>query len=198
MTSIKRHLNPWLALVGMLAGACTMFALPAIASAHWCVYPPLSQPFLSWGDQNEYAAVPGQWYDSFQGWRWTLTGGASVMTTTLQDGSTGDVLDLPSGSQAVSPVMCVNSSFTTMRTMIQDVTGDEGVEAYVSYLGDYGWSAPTDIGNLNSQANSWAPSSPLGLQPSAGDWQYAQFTLIAGGRSSEFQIYNVYVDPYSK
>ncbi|MGO9972196.1 MAG: hypothetical protein ACLP01_05175 [Solirubrobacteraceae bacterium] len=197
MTSIKRHLNPWLALAGVLAGACTMFALPAIASAHWCVTPPLSQPFLSWGDQNEYAAVPGQWYDNFPGWRWTLTGGASVTTTTLQDGSTGEVLDLPSGSQAVSPVMCVNSSYTTVRTMVQDVTGNEGVEAYVSYLGNDGWSAPIDIGNLNSQANSWAPSSPLGLQP-GDDWQYAQFTFIPGGQSSEFQIYNVYVDPYSK
>ena len=26
-------------------------------------------------------------------------------------------------------------------------------------------------------------------------WQRARFTLIAGGRTSEFQIYDFYVDP---
>src|ERR1700733_5298612 len=64
-----------------------------------CTAPTLSQPFLAWGDTNWYALAPGETADDFAGAGWTLKGGAKIVTATLEDGTTGSVLDLPGGSQ---------------------------------------------------------------------------------------------------
>ena len=67
------------------------------------------KPLLSFGDSNWYTLTPGESLDNFDGGGWTLTGGAQIQTTDLADGQTGSVLDLPSGSTAVSPTICVDS-----------------------------------------------------------------------------------------
>ena len=100
-----------------------------------CSAPQLSQPLLSVGDSNWYTMTPGETVDNFDGSGWTLTGGAQIKTTTLADGHTGSVLDLPSGSKAVSPTMCVNTGYQTVRTDVRNVVGAEGVQFYVSYAG---------------------------------------------------------------
>ncbi|MBV8432641.1 MAG: hypothetical protein JO244_15865, partial [Solirubrobacterales bacterium] len=92
-----------------------------------CSSPLLSQPFLAWGDSNSYMLVPGQTADDFNGQGWQLSGGAKVVTTQLSDGTTNSVLDLPSGSKAVSPVICVSSAYPTARAMVRNVKGAEGV-----------------------------------------------------------------------
>src|SRR5438874_1204907 len=81
-----------------------------------CKEPTLTQPFQDAGDNNYYVLAPGQTPGNFEGTGWTLSGGASIKTTTLADGSTGYVLDLPSGSKAVSPSFCVTSLYPTERT----------------------------------------------------------------------------------
>src|SRR6202007_2713862 len=89
-----------------------------------------SQPFTSFKDNNWYTLVPGQSAEGFNGEGWELSGGASVQTTTLPDGSTGTVLDLPSGSKAVSPRTCVTSWYPTARAYVRNVVGGEGVQFY--------------------------------------------------------------------
>src|ERR1035438_7703870 len=54
-----------------------------------CTTPVFSQPFLSWQDTNSYTLVSGQSADNFSGAGWVLSGGASLVTTTLADGRTG-------------------------------------------------------------------------------------------------------------
>jgi hypothetical protein len=98
-------------------------ASPALANtaspwASWvdtsaCYSPSFSQPFLSSGDARWYTLAPGESPNSFDGTGWTLTGGAQIKTAASADTSASPVLDLPSGSQAVSPPMCV--SLTTPR-----------------------------------------------------------------------------------
>ena len=85
-----------------------------------CSNPTLSQPFLSVGDHNWYTLMPGESADSFAGGGWTLSGGAKIVTTKLADGTTGSVLDLPSGLKAVSPVICVTSAYPTARTTVRN------------------------------------------------------------------------------
>ena len=193
------------ALLGV--GASGLAAAPAFADASisssisWCSAPALTQPFLAWGDQNEYALLPGESSDSFDGSGWSLSGGANIVSAGLYDGTTGPVLDLPSGSEAVSPAFCVNSSFQDARTMVDDVAGDEGVQVYVSYQGTSTWHSPENVGLVNGQQNSWTLSDSVSLQPPPDDvwgWRLARITLIPGGQTSEFQIYDLYVDPYSK
>jgi hypothetical protein len=192
-----------LVLSATVSGVAATPAMADQAAGGWCSDPSLTQPFLAWGDQNYYTLVRGQGSSGFRGFGWRLAGGASAVATRLSDGSTGGVLDLPSGSTAVSPAVCVNSTFPDARMLVNDVTGDEGVEVYVSYrdTGAWGsdWSQPVDIGGVNGGQSGWALSDPVDLPaPGDTDWQLARFTFVAGGTSSEFQIYDFYLDPYGR
>jgi hypothetical protein len=185
------------------AGASGPADAAGIAAPAWCSNPVLTQPFLAWGDQSYYTLVRGQGDSGFVGNGWTMTGGARVVTTQLSDGTTGGVLDLPSGANALSPIVCVNSSYPDARMLVNDVSGDEGVEVDVSYLNMDSWipswTQPVDLGAVNGGQSTWALSDPVDLPTPADDgWQLARFTFAAGGTSSEFQIYDFYLDPYSR
>src|SRR5438105_4398981 len=88
-----------LVAVAALSAALVISAAPAQAelTPSSCTAPALSQPFLYAGDSNYYALVPGQSPGQFEGKGWVLSGGAKVVKS-----RTGGVLDLPSGSKAVS------------------------------------------------------------------------------------------------
>jgi hypothetical protein len=172
---------------------------PAEIDRTACTYPELAQTF-SWArDPNWYFQAPGQTDGSFVGDGWKLRNGAQVVSTTLADGSAGQVLDLPSGSRAVSPTMCVDSGFKTARTMVRNVVGGEGVQFFVSYDGTNTWTQPKGTGQVHGDKADWTLSSPVNLQPSSTPgWQLVRFSFIAGGKTSEFQIYDLYVDPRMK
>jgi hypothetical protein len=164
-----------------------------------CTSPVLSQSFLSARDNNWYTLVPGESPDSFDGSGWTLSGGASVVTTSLQDGSQGSVLDLPSGASALSPAICVTSDYPVARTIVRNVVGAEGVQFYVSYEGTNTWLNPRNTGQVHGQQSNWTLSDPVNLQPTvAAGWQIVRFKFVAGGQHSDFQIYDFYVDPRMK
>src|SRR5690349_18923507 len=94
------------ALLALGAGAAQA-AQPQSFSTAGCIAPALTQPFAQINDHSNYMLAPGQSDGQFQGTGWTLSGGASIVTATLPDGGAGQVLDMPSGSKAVSPVICV-------------------------------------------------------------------------------------------
>ena len=186
-----------------LTAACAG-AAPALAStpsttaidASGCTAPVLSQPLIPFGDSNWYTMVPGETPDAFNGAGWTLTGGASVKTTTLADGTTGQVLDLPSGSRAVSPTFCVTSSYSTARAEVRDVAGGEGVQFDVSYAGTPSWTTPRNTGELRGGVGAWLLSAPVSLEPNeTAGWQLVRFTFVPDGTASDFRIYNFWVDP---
>ena len=161
--------------------------------------PLLTQPFLSAGDHNYYALVPGQTPGNFDGTGWTFSGGAKVLTTVLSDGATGTVLDLPSGSKAVSPTICVTSAYPTARMMVRDLVGSDGVFFYVSYAGTNTWNTPKNTGQVHGTGTAWTLSGSVNLQPyNVTGWQPVRFTLTPGGNSSNFEVYNFYVDPRMK
>jgi hypothetical protein len=160
----------------------------------------MGQTFLSMKDRNWYTLAPGQSPDGFNGAGWTLTNGAQIVSTQLQDGQSGSVLDLPSGAVAVSPPICVTSDYPTARTLVRNVVGGEGVQFYVSYQGTHTWEQPQNTGQLHGQKNGWTVSSPVNLQPDhhTVGWQIVRFAFVAGGKTSDFQVYNFYVDPRMK
>jgi hypothetical protein len=186
-------------------------ALPAVASAKAparasdpgakasgassCAAPALSQPFLPWGDANEYTPFPGETFDSVDGLGWTLQGGATLVTSALQDGSSGQVLDMPAGSVVVSTPLCVDASnYPSARAMVADVTGTEGVTVEVSYVSGADWSRLMPAGNIKNTAGGWYPSKPIMLH--AGGLQgmhLLRLVLVAG--AGEYRVYNLFVDP---
>ena len=190
-------------VVVLSAAAVGLGASPALAgtvtTVSQCSPPPLSQPFLAYGDQNYYTLAPGEKPNNFDGAGWTLAGGAKVVKTNSADGTMKNVLDLPSGSSAVSPTICVSSSYPTARTMVRNVLGSEGVSFSVSYENTPSWSTPQNTGLIDGSGRVWTLSDPVSLQPAdVSGWQLVRFTFVAGGTASEFQLYNFYIDPYSK
>ena len=165
-----------------------------------CMNPTLSQTFLTTKDRNWYTLAPGQSPDGFTGAGWTLARGAQIVNTQLQNGQPGSVLDLPSGAVAISPPMCVTSDYPTARTLVRNVVGGEGVQFYVSYAGTHTWEQPQNTGQVHGQQNKWTISNPVNVQPDhkTAGWQIVRFAFVAGGNSSDFQVYNFYVDPRMK
>ena len=190
--------------IAACAAVLALGAVPAQALAEGstsstaknCEAPVLSQPLLSAGDTNSYFLVPGESEDNFAGTGWSLSAGASIKTVTLADGKTGAVLDLSSGARAVSPTICVTNDDPSARFIERRLGGNQGVNFYVSYWGSKGWSARYG-GQVRAPGTAWSLSEPVAMQPANNSgWQLAQITLAAGGNSSEFQLYDLYVDPY--
>ncbi len=170
-------------------------SLNSVVDTTSCTAPALGQPFLSWRDQNEYTLAPGESSDSFDGTGWTLIGGASIKTETLADGQTGDVLDLPSGSYAVSPPMCVESDYPTARAMVQ-TSGDAQAGAGVFYAANKADQQLQLSGMMQGAGSGFTLSKPLQVHPgNLAGWQQVQFLFGATGTKGDAKVYNFYVDP---
>jgi hypothetical protein len=196
--------------VGLGATVAALGAAPAAAATTGasspntssCTEPTLTQPFLAWGDSNSYALAPGETADRFTGAGWTLTGGAKIVVATLEDGTTGSVLDLPRGSAAVSPTICLTSDYPTARAMIRNVSGSNAgsVGFSVSYAGTSTATVPIQTGTFKTTGSagvtgSWALSVPANLDTSTTPgWQLMRITLTATG-PKDLQVYNLYNDP---
>jgi hypothetical protein len=183
------------ALAAVLAGLAVAPAQAATSSVDtsWCSAPPAFQPFLAWGERNWYAMVPGESLDNFAGSGWALTGGAKITTQTLADGKTGLVLDMPSGSTAVSPEMCIGDGYPIARTLIRYGSGSSGSVAFTPY----DLTANTKLGTMQlpGRAN-WSLTPPVNVLPGAvHGWHIMQFSYVAGGRNTDLQIYDFAVDP---
>jgi hypothetical protein len=161
-----------------------------------CVPPTLSQSFLSYGDQNWYTPTPGESAAGFTGTGWTLSGGASVVTTQLPGGATGPVLNLPSGAKAVSPVMCVTSAYPSARAVMRTVSGDGNIGMYVAYQGTTSWNNPQHSGDLGGTNTAWGASGSGNIQPGKySGWQLVQITLTGNGTGKVVQVFDFEIDP---
>lgn len=183
----------------MLVGTTATAAQAEITSTAECADAALTQHFLYAGDTNWYAPVPGQDENGFNGEGWTLSGGASIVSTTDATGRPNSALDLPSGSKAVSPTICVTRDFPRARMLVRNVVGSEGVFFYVSYAGTSTWSKPKNTGQVHGSGTAWTLADPINLQPfGVNGWQLVKFTFIPGGKTSRFQIYDFWADPFAR
>jgi hypothetical protein len=172
---------------------------PPTPSTGPCSEPVLSQIFLPAGDASYYTPAPGQAGGGFVGTGWTLTGGANIVTTTRDDGTGGLVLDLPAGSMAVSPDMCVTSLYPTARMMLRSLYGGDDISFRVSYGGTNTWTNPHETGHVHGSNKSWTLSDSVHLQPSnVSGWQVLRVTLVPDGGHGEFQLYDLELDPYAR
>ncbi len=138
-----------------------------------CTAPTLTQPFLSWQDTNWYALAPGQSANSFTGTGWVLSGGAKIVTMKLANGTTGSALDLPAGSQAVSPTVCLTSAYPNARMMVSNLSGSNGgkVGFSVSYAGTSSATNPVQTGTFKTTGNR--ASAADGCSQTLSRWRRA-------------------------
>ena len=192
-------------IIGRAAGLAVLFAAATVGSAQAspvrtsaCSQPSytFSQPFSAFRDSNWYTLAPGQSVDSFDATGWILSGGAKLVTTTLADGSTGTVLELPAGATAVSPPMCVSAAYPKARAQVRDLVGAPSIHLFVQYTNTPSWEKPAAVGTFAAQTQ-WVNSQPLNLHPgNLYGWQQEVFTLTGGAKGSDAQVYDFYVDPH--
>ena len=183
------------ALPAQAAMAKTTSAATTATSSTTCnTDPVLTQPFLAYRDSNWYTLVPGQTPDNFQGTGWTLTGGAKLLSSSVLDGSTGSVLDLPPGSTVTSPIMCVESGMNLARMITRVVGGPENNSTSFQVYSAAGKTIGGSMG-VNG-GSSWALSPPVNVVPgSFSGWESVYFTFTAKAKAGDLQLYDFYVDP---
>ena|SRR5579859_3955900 len=182
------------ALLGVFAASS---AAQASVDTSQCTTAESAQQFLYANDNNWYVPVPGEGHDNFAADGWTLSGGARIVAEKLLDGTEGQVLDLPSGSKAVSPVVCVTSQSPTARAVVRNVKGAEGVYFYVEYEGTNTWNKPKNTGQIHGDHTDWTTVTPVNMQPeNTPRLQPMRITLVPGGTTSDFEVYNLYIDPH--
>ncbi len=157
-----------------------------------CPLPTLTEPFAPL-DPNLYALAPGESADDFAGTGWTLLG-SSIVSTKLNDGTTGNVLDLPAGSVAISPPMCITDQCPTARAIGRDLKGPGGATIEVAYVA--GKALSLSSGTITGTSSSWSLGPVVNLTPSTtAGAQLAVFTFVGGASGSDSQLYDFYIDP---
>jgi hypothetical protein len=194
---VRKYLFSRSAVPALFAAALTAFLIPGTASADVstlssCAAPAVSQPFLGWGDDNWYTPAPGVSPDSFTGAGWVLTGGASVNTTVLADGTIGTVLDLPAGSSATSPAVCVQQDepYARMLTRTLGTSGSAGAAFF--YATPVGSRLAGGMPMVST--TQWAETNFANVFRGIGaEMEY--FTFVSDQRAGDLQVYDLFIDP---
>jgi hypothetical protein len=209
-------------LVGLLSGALGLSTGSALAAAPTssavsappaaaaspsapgatCPAQVLTQPFAAWNDLNYYTLVPGGNFVNPLAAGWTLGGGAQIVAAAQPSGAAGPVLDLPSHAWAVSAPVCVTLEDQTARVFARAVKGNEGVAVAVAYAGTPTMNDPRYTGQVSGPTSGWAPSEPFNVQPQLGGpgagAREVRFVFVANGCRSDYELYDLYVDPRMK
>ncbi len=203
---LRPRRRPSLPLAGILAGlSITAFSggLPVAsaqaASVPKCETEAFSQPFLQWGDSNDYSLIAGGDFESSTS-PWTLSGGAQRAAGSETYAATGTLgawsLALPAGASAQSPFTCVEPNDRTFRLFARSEGSASKVLASVVY--------ETVVGNITipvgiaSATSSWQPTAAfhtgvlLGALLSEGSVHVAlRFTALTGAS----RVDDVFLDP---
>jgi hypothetical protein len=203
--ALRGSLAASLTLVAVLASTSPAVADEAIlaettaASQQECQAPLLAQPFLDLNDNRHYVLAPGGDFSDPGGAGWQFSGGARIVNDTRPDGTTGGSLYMPSGSTAVSPVMCVDMTYPTARLWARTLGGDGDITFSVSYAATKTELKPQNVGHVKGDRRGWKLSGDVHIKPElAGKddgWRKVAFVLTAGGKTGQFQLDGIYVDP---
>jgi hypothetical protein len=174
-----------------------------------CVDPLIENPFTQFGDYADYVLAPdGNFDNSVSGWQ--FAGGARVVET-----DKGRSLQMPDGSTAISPSMCLDLHFPTFRMYHKTIKHDNHLavgkrdkselkvevvylniekpkwEKMAKFKGKDGVSAPGD----------YMLSEPIDLKPEIGGklpgarQAALRFTVEDVEDGESILLDDVYVDP---
>jgi hypothetical protein len=194
MNAPARRLLILVASVGALIAAAPISSAQADpVGGGTCNPSPLTQAFAPWGDTSSYELAPG---GDFETSGWTLSNGAQVVAGSEPFAATGTLgassLSLPAGGSAVSPSMCVNAAYPTLRFFI---AGTGTVLVQVVYNGK---AIPT---GLAFASGTWSPSPVLmtgGAIIGAFSGGTGQVSLRLTALTGHPQVDDVFIDPWNR
>ena len=188
----------FLSALACSASLGALSASPALASegSATCEGQAFSQPFAALGDFNYYTLVSGSQFNSAEE-GWQLTGGAHIAQSNRPEGSTGGVLELPPGAEAISPPECVTLQYPTARTYARRTEGEGRVRVAVAYAN---MRTARQVALLWSKAGSWRLSEPFDIRPELGglgeEARQVRFIFSTNEEhTAVYDVYSVYVDP---
>jgi hypothetical protein len=212
MTSAARHPRIILltfAIIGLFAALAMMTVTPSAKAGLILTPPPsgcdsASKVFAPWGDNANYALVPGGSFEAGTP-AWAMSGGAKIVagneTFYVRSRSDSRSLYLPSGSSALSPTVCFSLGDWHSRFFVRNVGSSGGslkVDIVVrNLLG--GLLSILDGGSV-SASGTWAPSSRVRLTVtnlcSLLGVRSIAFRFRTIGSGAAFQVDDVYLDPW--
>ena len=176
------------------AGALAALALAAPQAQAACSELPLERTFLPWHDLAFYQEAPDSGFEA--GGSWTLAGDAAVVDGNQPYFAGSKSLELPPGASATTAPICVTVEHPTIRFFARN-TGSTlaPLTVTVQFKTLLGLPAELPVGEIVGGAQ-WGPTAPLLLLGNllSNEVRF-RFTPAQG---SEWQIDDVYVDPYSK
>lgn len=189
-----------LAALALCAPAAS--AGPLVASAD-CDEERLTQPFLPWLDVAQYQFAPDGGFEAGgEGW---ARDGASVDTGNegfyLHDENDSASLEMPAGSSARSPTVCVGIEHPTIRFLAKRTTVDPAsMTVDVLFEDAMGNVLSAPIGGVGG-TSSWEPTAPMPIVANLlpllpGEYTPVQFRFETG--SGSLRIDDLYVDPTRK
>jgi len=160
--------------------------------------------FSPWSDYANYFLAPNGSFE-FGSSGWALSGGAAVVEGNEPFLPTGThSLSLPSGSSAMSPLVCLGPNQLFVRMFAADAGGaDHGLRIRVVWYGLLNQVlGASDFATL-APGGGWLPSSKIdssgGLQvpllPVLGS-TYARIQIAPLGAGSRWQIDDLFIDPW--
>ena len=162
-----------------------------------------SQVFAPWQDYASYLLAPNGGLE-LGTTSWSVSGGASVVSGNEPFLPTGThSLSLPSGSSALSPVVCLGQNQLFIRMFGKDAGGtDRGLRVQVVWYGLLNKVLGISDFATYGPGSQWSPTSKLsssgGLQvpllPILGSTS-ARVMLTPLGSGSKWQIDDLYIDP---
>ena len=151
----------------------------------------LTQALLPFGDSNWYTPLPGESNDTMFGRRLDVDPQVHRSRRPLSPmGEPGQLLDLPSGSQAISPTICVDSTYPTARTEVR-VRGsvERACSSRCPMRARRTANKAKTTGHIHSPRAGWTLSHSLNVHPgNTRVCRLVRFTFVPGGKTSDFQI----------
>jgi hypothetical protein len=190
------------AVVGLVASALFLAAVPAVAGASSCASSAVSQPFAQFNDSAHYSLLSGGSFESGAG-GWSLTNStvANGNESYHVAGGTHSLAIQPNG-QAVSPAFCVSSEYPSFRFFARQTSGSWAVlNVILRWTDSSGATHETTSGALQT-GTSWAvsPIMQLGSELPVQDGTTVSVKLVFKPEQygGAWAIDDVYIDPYSR
>jgi len=200
-------------LIAALTAAFALTASPALArsadpvlSAATGCDTPTTLAFLNAGDKSDYVLAPGGDVEgSLAGW--TLTGGAQAVTggaPALSGARLGArSLRIPTGGSVTSAPMCVSSHSPYFRFQARNA-GTGSLKVDMTVLDGPRFAGERQLGTVTAGAG-WAPTPRisvsqgiLGVNGNSDSQATIAFRFTPVGTGGNWQIDDVYVDPYRR
>jgi hypothetical protein len=166
----------------------------------------LSPVFSPWGDWSQYTPVDNQGLeDGATGWR--LSGGASVVLGNepwkVAGRADAKSLDLPAGSSAITPAICVDETYPYFRLFARNAGAATGsLKIEVLFLDARGNVKATKPFLHGTSSTAWQPTGKVNIglftDGTTADAAPIAFRFTPVGAAARYQIDDVFVDPWCR